>query len=674
MKITKIKLNNFRQFFGSQVLDLSTDAERNVTLIRADNGVGKTTLLNAIYWCFYEETTKNFEGKDKIINFEAAKEHATAAEVEVTIEHDSKIYRIQRIFRSSKNRSEKQSFNVFEIDKGLNRAIPNPVAFINSVIPKDMAPYFFFDGEHAEKFSSEDHSENVGDAIRNILGCNLLDNAVADLRWSSSKLGRIIAEIPGQEVLGTIEDRLEKLNEEITSLQRQKRDQEDNVRFARSQLEVLHKKYESLKEAREIAARRAEQEKRLDGLERERESLQKETAKWIRDSAWLFFSASSLEKVTEFLKAEATAGRIPSPYNEEFVRQILDERVCICGAHLVPGSDQFLRVAKLTDHAGNADVQRKVVGVLGMGRTLQQRRESAREAKFALDSRMQNISTGIRECQQRIAEATQRLEGLNQQEIRDIEKARVEMQRKADVALTEIGTINAALGQADVMKGNLQQSRDKIAGESARARPILARIQLADAGANVLKTLSEQHEEVARRRIESIINQILENTARREYSVHIEKDFSLKMLFTGIESPKSGGENQLLSLAFISALIRFAEERQSAPKAGLFIPGTVAPLVLDSPFGQLDPHYRKSTAKFVPQLSKQVILLVSGSQGTDSVLETLLPRVGRQYVLVAHNKSTQGAKTAEYIDIDGEHIPTTLFNSDRNYTEIREIA
>ena len=34
---------------------------------------------------------------------------------------------------------------------------------------------------------------------------------------------------------------------------------------------------------------------------------------------------------------------------------------------------------------------------------------------------------------------------------------------------------------------------------------------------------------------------------------------------------------------------------------GKWVPGTVAPLVLDSPFGQLDPEYRKSTATFIPK-------------------------------------------------------------------------
>ena len=49
MKILSLKMTNFRQFYGRQELHFSTDSKKNITLIHAENGVGKTALLNAIY-------------------------------------------------------------------------------------------------------------------------------------------------------------------------------------------------------------------------------------------------------------------------------------------------------------------------------------------------------------------------------------------------------------------------------------------------------------------------------------------------------------------------------------------------------------------------------------------------------------------------------------------------
>ncbi len=74
-----------------------------------------------------------------------------------------------------------------------------------------------------------------------------------------------------------------------------------------------------------------------------------------------------------------------------------------------------------------------------------------------------------------------------------------------------------------------------------------------------------------------------------------------------------GQPNQLLSLSFIASLVEFSSQRVSAK--GKWIAGTVAPLVLDSPFGQLDETYKQAIATYLPKLADQVVLFVTSSQG-----------------------------------------------------------
>ena len=45
MLIKSITLNNFRQFKGKQILEFSTDTDKNVTVLLGDNTFGKTTIL-----------------------------------------------------------------------------------------------------------------------------------------------------------------------------------------------------------------------------------------------------------------------------------------------------------------------------------------------------------------------------------------------------------------------------------------------------------------------------------------------------------------------------------------------------------------------------------------------------------------------------------------------------
>ena len=53
MKLKKIVLENFRQFYGKQEINLETSDEANVIVIHGENGAGKTTILEAFSWCLY---------------------------------------------------------------------------------------------------------------------------------------------------------------------------------------------------------------------------------------------------------------------------------------------------------------------------------------------------------------------------------------------------------------------------------------------------------------------------------------------------------------------------------------------------------------------------------------------------------------------------------------------
>jgi len=53
---TRLELENFRQYFGSHIINFSTDSSKHLTVVHAENSVGKTTMLNAMKWCLYGVT------------------------------------------------------------------------------------------------------------------------------------------------------------------------------------------------------------------------------------------------------------------------------------------------------------------------------------------------------------------------------------------------------------------------------------------------------------------------------------------------------------------------------------------------------------------------------------------------------------------------------------------
>lgn len=120
-------------------------------------------------------------------------------------------------------------------------------------------------------------------------------------------------------------------------------------------------------------------------------------------------------------------------------------------------------------------------------------------------------------------------------------------------------------------------------------------------------------------------------------------------------------------------MIKFCRERSLSVGDPLLIPGIVAPLVLDSPFGQLDNTYRVDTANFIAVMAEQVALFVSSSQGSQDVLEILSKRVGKEYILISENRGPRNGKKSEALVLNGHRYETSLFGCEKDMTRIEVV-
>ena len=53
IRIDEIRFKNFRQY-GTGIIRFDNSGENQLAILIAQNGTGKTTLLNAITWCLYD--------------------------------------------------------------------------------------------------------------------------------------------------------------------------------------------------------------------------------------------------------------------------------------------------------------------------------------------------------------------------------------------------------------------------------------------------------------------------------------------------------------------------------------------------------------------------------------------------------------------------------------------
>jgi DNA sulfur modification protein DndD len=82
---------------------------------------------------------------------------------------------------------------------------------------------------------------------------------------------------------------------------------------------------------------------------------------------------------------------------------------------------------------------------------------------------------------------------------------------------------------------------------------------------------------------------------------------------------RSAGQEQVVALSLIAALNRNA--RRSGP------------VMMDTPFGRLDPDHRTNILRFLSQFASQVFLLVHGGEVSDQDLEVVAADINEEFDL-----------------------------------------
>lgn len=674
MILEEIRLKDFRCFYGESEIALSTEEGKNVTIIYAENGVGKTTILNALLWCFYGETTSRFEKRNDILNYDAKKEGRTVASVEVVFEHNGSRYIAKRFFHERSVVDTGRSFIVARIERGSHIDIDTPDTFINTVIPKEMASHFLFDGEHAEVFLGETNRGSIRSAVRDILGCTLIETAIEDLQALSSYFRKQIPSTPATARISSLNSRLDALAEQIetanSTIGKLGKDRE----LTEGQIRDIEQKLRDTSGAHELQRSRDRLTDQLRRVEKRQREYGEEVYKWLGEQGRFIVSKRVTEEAFEFLDDKRHRGRIPSPYNEEFVREILEAETCVCGAHLPPGSDVAKRVASLLDKAANQVMRERISKVRARLSNLKNERAKAPGRLTKAKERLADANEEHASIEGQLGEISEKLKGIDFDDIAARERRREELRGELSKIDRQIGALKSGIESAERESTLISHEINTLAEQDKETAVYGKRRNLCENIKGNLEVQLVQEENEARKVLRACIRKVLGATTRKILTLNMSDDYSISLVNSdGTVLPKSSGENQLLGLAFTAALVDFARVREKSQDYKL-LSGTIAPLVLDSPFGQLDDAYRATTSEFIPKMARQVVLLVSRSQGSPEVLGALQSHIGAEYLLVRHNRDAIGERKTETRYLKGKEFRTAVFDSTYDGTEIVKVV
>lgn len=667
-----IRIENWRSFYGDNDIAVSTDPTRNVTLVRAENGVGKTSLLAAINWCLFGilPAESEFENPRKLVNdFAMERDGVTETTVQIDFQHDSKSY---RAVRSYDQKTEGASgLRLSELVDGgeVPSSKSQPDRFINSVIPREMAPHFFFYGEATSRYTGSTGAKKFGAAVKGILGSTVARMALEDLKKVMQEYNKQASDNTSQEAQQA-EREIEKAEDQLATARERVQKFDTEIDAADARIDKLNQELAGAQPAKEKQAQRTKLELRLSGIENELIKAEQRAQSWIHSYATAILSEELVSEAFTIINAEETRGKIPAPYDQKIVNEILEDGVCICGTQVIKGTKEYESIKELLNTAGDQTVMSRVISTNAALGRLQEKAKVAWATYERNQADLKKNESEVRRLEADIHEISKELAANPITDIAEKEAARERAKSQRSAAHRSKAEAQSAISSYERQKAACVARRDELVMKSNNARRFVKRAQLAAALTARLSSRLSDEEEAARDAIECDIDAIVQKFLRKPASVKLDRDYQLRLYDDrGVESAKSTGENQLLGLAFTGAIAKYAKEREGRLD-DILLPGTVAPLVVDSPFGHLDPLYRQGVAEFLPSLASQVILLVSTSQASEAVMIKLADKVGEEYVLTRHNLSDGTNKHEEVVDIRGTTYVLTHYNSEFNGTKI----
>ncbi|MCY4453952.1 MAG: AAA family ATPase [Immundisolibacterales bacterium] len=632
LRLRRLEIEGFGPF--ADRAELTFPNERGVTVVYGDNMRGKTSLMNAIRYAFLGEIQGRGDRTRGILS--ACNRDLVAARkfgfrIGLAVHYEGADFDLMREVTAMT--TVPQSDADFTAVVALRRGgvVLGPAertALLRAMLPRDVARFFLFDGELLDQYaelliSESDAGRVISEAIEQILGVPVLRDARDHLMVLASAASRASAkEASKHQKTQAIGNALESAND-MKEFHEQERD-----RKAAELEDLLAKRDEIETELRHQEAYAAAVE-RLDRARKDRKAaraaqeVKSTELKVAMKDAWRTVleepvadaKAAAQEAVEEAFSSFVSSLRLHAIENGHCrtCDQDVPEDVRLRLAETLPS---HATAAEVVDFAGNAALTRKSE-LDGF------RQKDVRGEVRLIWEALRQARLDEAEAAGRIVDANKILEDQDPDELRN---------RK--LTLTELGSkIGATRYAIAAEQKRIDEQNEAIARFArqleAAGTPELAAFQqrerVLDRTRTVFADAVDRYKTALRSRVQESATELFVQmtTEKEDYaSLAINEHYGLTIIHKDgrAEDSRSAGAEQVVALALMGAL------QANAPLRG--------PIVMDTPFGRLDPKHTANVVRALPTMAEQVVLFVQeGEIDRDTIRELLGSHLLHEYQL-----------------------------------------
>lgn len=650
LHFNKLILHNFGPYKGQQIIDFTT--ESGVTIFWGNNGRGKTTLLNAFRYALFgviQRRNGQLKYLSEMENEEAKAEGDYGFSVTLKMTNDDDKYELTREFMPRKGVMKPLGDEDYAKEHYLkkNGSILSPSDCeheLNMIMPEQISRFFLFDAELLQEYEEllEEDSQ-TGDRIKKsvekILGMPVLQNGVVDINYCLSEYDTKRSRAASRDDK-TIQQgkKLEELESNITQ-------HENIIRRLNSELSELIQKRKILEDRmaeteklRAWLAERKSARQNLEHAERELDDAMSSLRTCMK-TAWKGMLATNVRDIREELDEKISVlekKKQKQAVASEFIvemKKAIRERVCpVCEQDI---SRELISVlqAKIDDSnskfKGLTEEERSELYTLQAQRTGVKSldAEDMKSTVKVLEKTIENQRIKIGTLQQQIDELDDDIKrtGSSEEEssIEHLTKDYADI--KAEILLKREG-IEAENKRISEYKNNKEQLSKSITKLAAGTD-----YKIANARYELCKHLYDIFDESKTRYREHLKEQVeadatsffVKLSGDKDYvGLQINDNYGLSIVHrSGRLIPgRSSGYEHLVALSLIGAL------HKNAPLRG--------PIIMDSPFGRLDPTHKANIVRLLPDMAEQSMLLAYTKEIDEQVArEELKGNLLKEYML-----------------------------------------
>ncbi|MFN9558895.1 MAG: AAA family ATPase [Dolichospermum sp.] len=687
MRLTSIKLCNFRSFYGkTPEIILANGDIRNTTMIYGSNGAGKTSILNGFTWVLYEKFSAAFASTEQLVNKRAIAESQPGQPVECSVEigweHENIRYRAKRGCRVYKNQSDLIETGRTQLTMWLGGddgqwKIPNqfPEEIITQILPLSLHQYFFFDGERIEEIVRSHNKAEIAEAIRIFLGVEVIELSIKHLKEAKKSLETEFKNIGDSETKQLL-TKQQKQELEIETINKRQTEINQELEYQQVFKKEVSNKLRELSAVKELQEKRQNLESQRNSLRSELKKTRENLKKVISARGYTVLLTETTAKFREIFTDLKKRGELTAGISREFVNDLLNTGRCICGADLREGTHTHFHVKNLMRKAGSSTVEETAIRMSAQVDEIDKQAVAFWEEADREQLRIQQLRENLNQVELELTTIEEQLRKDPNEEISNLQKRLDEIESKIDELNREQGANHQELSHLKISMDTLIKQISKQKQNEEKQFLAQRRINATQDAIERLSEVKNRQENQFRLQLEQRVQEIFSEISFTPYIPKISENYELSLVenTTGIEAPvaASTGENQILSLSFIASIIDKVREWSEKKKMMMVPDSSTFPIVMDSPFGSLDANSRRHIARTIPKLANQLVVLVTKTQWRIEVEEEIVDKIGKEYVLVYYSSKPNCEQ--DFIELHGERY--SLVRQSLNgfeYTEIVEV-